>query len=114
VEHHDQASAPLEHTGDFLLYLCNVRDMVEDAMGGPRLMERPEESATRPEGSSTDVCPGNRSHPGAANGALPAGRLSAYSGLTVDDLPPPKPRATPTTAPAASATITMIFVLSLF
>ena len=32
-----------------------------------------------------------------------------YSGLTVDDFPPPKPRATPTTAPAARATMTMTF-----
>ena len=36
-----------------------------------------------------------------------------YSGLTVDDLPPPKPKATPTTAPAARATMTRIFVVSL-
>ena len=36
-----------------------------------------------------------------------------YSGLTVDDLPPPKPRATPTTAPAAIPTMTRILAVSL-
>ncbi len=36
-----------------------------------------------------------------------------YSGLTVDDFPPPKPRATPTTAPAATPTITRILAVSL-
>ena len=36
-----------------------------------------------------------------------------YSGLTVDDLPPPKPRATPTAAPAAMATMIRIFAVSL-
>ena len=36
-----------------------------------------------------------------------------YSGLTVDDLPPPRPKATPTTAPAAMPTMTRIFAVSL-
>ena len=36
-----------------------------------------------------------------------------YAGLTVDDLPPPKPRATPTAAPAAMATMMRIFAVSL-
>ena len=41
------------------------------------------------------------------------GRRTSYSGLTVDDLPPPKPRATPTAAPAAIATMITIFAVSL-
>src|ERR1700729_1240734 len=39
--------------------------------------------------------------------------MRTYSGLTVDDFPPPRPRATPTTAPAARPTMTMILVVSL-